>query len=379
MSDFIIVHDKLLEYGGAEVVLSSIVKYRRPQAIICSCINNKKYWEEKYRTKIYTPFLIRFIHTQTQYKLFYPLIAIVCYFSRIALPYKNAFFIVYSSSAGKYFLLPNYNNAILYVNYHAKGLRKGRAHFLLINKFSFLKNLMYMLQNSFIYFEDRMAIRFQRIYAISKDSEESLSHLKIKSQNLSIDVLNCPSFIFNDSLSNHNKKQIPFSRYCVVVSRLYPEKTLECLLEFIYFNFDINIIIIGDGPLMSFFKKKYSDKFLFIGFLDSTLKNEIISKSLALFQPTCQEWSLVTVEANLLGVPVISASANGVREINLLISGKDDFPNLIYQSFDEIVFLLKKIDESRLFIVNNAEHIKLCFSEELFFQRLNIIENSIST
>lgn len=374
MRDFIIIHDKLLEYGGAEVVLASLVKYRKPKAIICSCIRNKKSWEERYQTKIISPILTCFVNSQFLYKLFYPFIVLSCYLSGLALRYENAFFIVYSSSAGKYFVLPNYKNAFLYVNYHAKGLRNGRINFHRLSEFQILRNLLTQTQSLFVYFEDRMADRFKTIYAISSHASQSLRHLKIFSTTKAVGILHCPSIVLRKNRIEFDDKIFPFNDYYVLISRLQPEKNLEGLLDYLYVNTEVKIVIVGDGALIGVLRKKYPIKFFFTGFLEASFKNEIISNAIAVFQPTTQEWSLVTVESNLMGIPVISASSSGLREINSTISGSNDFPNLLYESFFELQLLIGRLEFSRSFLRNNAERINWLFSEKLFHERIRDIE-----
>lgn len=377
MRDYIIIHDKLLEYGGAESVLASLVRYRCPRAIICSCVSDRKYWEDKFQTKIITPFLIRFIKTQWLYKLLYPVVILGSFLSPVALPYKNAFFIVYSSSAGKYIRLPNYKNALLYVNYHAKGLQNGKSYINMLTRFQMLVDLLGSVKNQVLKFENRMAERFHNIYAISIEAAHSLSSLKTLSSALTVKILHCPAIIVEPSSPHSFENNISAGKYFVIVSRLYPEKMLENFLNYLHVNSNITIVIIGDGSLRKDFIKKYSDKFLFLGFLDAAIKNEIIKNCLAVLQPTPQEWSLVTVESNIMGVPVIAANSGGLREINNTISDLDYFPNLLFNSLDELPLLMNKIESSRSFLIRESVRIKLAFSEATFHQRLSEIENSI--
>jgi glycosyltransferase involved in cell wall biosynthesis len=377
MRDYIIIHDKLLEYGGAESVLASLVRYRRPKAIICSCVSDRKYWEDKFQAKIITPFLIGFIKNQRLYKLLYPVVILGCFLSPVALPYKNTFFIVYSSSAGKYIRLPNYKNALLYVNYHAKGLRNGESYFNMLARFQILVDLLGGVKNLVLKFENRMAERFLKIYAISIEAAHSLSSLKTLGPALTVQVLHCPAIIVEPSSPLSFGYNILEGKYFVIVSRLYPEKMLENFLNHLYVNANIKIVVIGDGSLREDFIKKYSDKFLFLGFLDAAVKNEIIKNCLAVLQPTPQEWSLVTVESNIMGVPVIAADSGGLREINNTISDHDYFPNLLFNSFDELPLLMSKLESSRSFLIRESVRIKLAFSEATFHQRLGKIEDSI--
>ena len=374
MKDLIIIHDKLINYGGAEVVLASLVKYRQPKAIICACVSDRETWEKLYGVQILTPILTRFIKKPFAYKILYPYIISVCYLSRLAFTYDDAFYIVYSSSSGKYFRLPKYTNALLYVNYHAKGIRYAENYINNSRVPLVVHRAIQYLRSIFLHLEDKMVFKYNFIRAISIQALSSLpiNIREIKSKN--IGILHCPTSIMSASSIAPITSNVPYAHFYVVISRLTPEKNLKPLLDFLYDNSSINLIIIGDGPLFEAFVRQYPAKFLFTGFVDTSTKNNILSMSLGLIQPTPQEWSLVSIEANILGVPAIVAGSSAMEEINLMICGCTDIPNIIFTNFSELDSAFKKIPNSRSYISNNIERIRNIFSDELFHKNLSKIE-----
>jgi hypothetical protein len=380
MRKYVIIYDKLLEFGGAESVLDSLVKYRKPTAIICSCIDNRSYWERKYKTKILSPLFTQMIKKPFTYKIFYPYIILVVFLSKLTLRFSDSFFIVYSSSAGKYFRIPDYKNAFLYVNYHAKGIRNFSNYINLNTRFKkIILNLkiISLLNSFFLWLENKAAGRFLYIYAISKHSIQSLDKLpKIKIKR-KIGILHCPAKINFNYKSKSGLKKYFFSNYYVIISRLYPEKKIEQFLDFLYSNSSINLIVIGEGSLKEHFFKKYKKKFKFTGFLRDDSKYSILKNCTAVLQPTPQEWSQTIVESNLMGIPVIAARSKGMEEINFSISGDCLKPNLLFDNYTEINNLLLKVKSSRNELLRNLYHAKNIFSEEYFHKKLSAIEEDI--
>jgi hypothetical protein len=369
MSKYIIVHDKLLDYGGAEVVLKSLVRFSSPELIVCSCVSNKKKWEVFFGIPIKSPKLTFFIKTQFLYKLFYPYIILVCSFSRIVSPLKGVFVLVYASSAGKYFRGFNFDKCLLYINYHAKGISNAKSY--ISSQHSLILGLVIsVLKFPFLKIENLSLRKFKYIRTISQPALDSLPNY-IKFSNIyNLGIIHCPALvpIFNRFINY--SEDLP-SEYFVIISRLNPEKSIEPLLNFLEANLDINIVVIGDGALFEYFKGKFLSRFYFLGFLEEKLKAYIISKSIGVIQPTSQEWSLVTIEANLIGVPVISAWSLGLEEINSTISGENFFPNLLFNNYSDISELIIKLPLAASYLKANNNHITHLFSEELFFQRLS--------
>ena len=378
MRKYVIIYDKLLEFGGAESVLDSLVKYRKPTAIICSCVHNRSYWERRYRTKIFSPFLTQMIQRPFTYKMFYPYIILVVFLSKLSLRFSDSFFIVYSSSAGKYFRIPDYKNAFLYINYHAKGIRNLSNYINLntrLKKIIFKSKIISILKSFFLWLENKAAGRFLYIYAISEHAIESLDNLPKKKRK--IGILHCPAKINYNYKRKSNLKKFFFSSYYLIISRLYPEKKIEKFLDFLHLNTSVNLIVIGEGTLKKHFVKKYKKNFRFTGFINDDLKYFILKNCIAVLQPTFQEWSQTTVESNLMGIPVIAARSKGMEEINYSISGDRLKPNLLFDNYTEINNLLLQVKSSRKELLRNLYHAKNIFSEEYFHKKLSIIEEDI--
>jgi glycosyltransferase involved in cell wall biosynthesis len=375
--DLILIHDKLLSFGGAEVVLRSLVSYRKPKVLICSCISDRKYWESYYNVKIETPLLCRFIKNEALFKLMYPYVILVCSLSKLAPGGSRAFTIVYSSSAGKYFRVGNYSTALLYVNFHAKGLKNGFNYLPSGIRKSIVAWLIKILQRVFLRCEDYAVSKFRFIRAISTDAYYSLPSSLLTNKEKNIEVLFCPTVISGISENFNDRTYSNASSYFVIISRLSPEKNIEPLLTFLYKNTDYKIMVVGDGSLRKEFQLNYTDRFVFNGFLREDDKVRLLSNCLALIQPTVQEWSLVTIEANILGIPVIGPRCQGMEEINKVISSRGSEPNLLFEEYSEIPNLVTQLVKSKSLLEQKSAFLRETFSAERFHAKLSDVEGFV--
>ena len=100
MNPIIIAHDKLIEHGGAEVVLKILVDILKPEYVIVTVIKDKIEWEKYLGVKIISPCAFRFIRTDFLFRLTYPAL---CFFSRfIRYNLHNSDLFLYSSTAAKH-------------------------------------------------------------------------------------------------------------------------------------------------------------------------------------------------------------------------------------------------------------------------------------
>jgi glycosyltransferase involved in cell wall biosynthesis len=121
---------------------------------------------------------------------------------------------------------------------------------------------------------------------------------------------------------------------------------------------------------LSFFKSKFT-KINFCGFLSENDKLKIMKSSDIVFVPTAQEWSLVTIEANLVGTPVIAKYSNAIEEINNIISNSKNQPNLMYNNIEEIDHLIPLAYKGRKVLEKNKLSFTKYFSNARFISELS--------
>jgi hypothetical protein len=368
----VIFHDKLTEYGGSEVVLKTLVTKLKPTVIYTACINHNIDWYSIYKTKIIAPKSLLWVNSQKKYRLFYPLICLFVYVFRIKCT-KIDRAIIYSSTAAKYFSIKNIDQVVFYSNFPAKPLVRYDDY---IHKVGLSSDIRLFLFNVLKYFWIKIELsQLKKFSQINVISEQTASEYKtLYGDELpSLNVIHCPADHVSYNLAiNRNKNSLyrekPPIEACII-SRLYPEKTLEPLLEYLQSLNELSVNVIGDGPLLSYFVSKYQS-IKFHGFISTIQKNKMVKSSDVVFVPTSQEWSLVTVESNLVGVPVIAKYSKSIEEINQLISNTNDRPNLMYNNVDEIAKLLLDLSDSNCILSENYKSINSYFSDERFISAL---------
>jgi glycosyltransferase involved in cell wall biosynthesis len=369
ISNLIIYHDKLLEYGGAEVVLESIVDRLKPKKIFTTCLANKSFWENLYKTDIESPWIFSFIKTQKMYRIFYPFLCILSPFFNPKFSFRyNA--LVYSSTSAKFLSTKYAQDIILYSNFPAKPLLSLRDYFT-NSKFKIFIPIISVLLFFWKFLELRALNKFKRIAVISNVTLESYKNLFGSKLVANLEVIHCPvkNSVFNIKKTNFISNQGLLN--CILISRLYPEKNLEPLISFIVRQRNVKLTVVGDGPLYEMLINKYGQQVLFTGFVDETMKFSLLMQSDFLLQPTYQEWSLVTVEANILGVPVISIFSDAIIEINHTVGGNASSPNMTYSIFDDIPILFSKIEHKRNLLKTLDYKYKINFSIDSFVKKLN--------
>lgn len=96
-----------------------------------------------------------------------------------------------------------------------------------------------------------------------------------------------------------------------------PEDAIKAFLLIQKKITDAELMVIGDGPLFSKLKTKYSDisGLKFLGYLDDKSKYETLKKAHFLLIPSIREgWGQVVIQANAMGVPAIGYDVAGLRD-----------------------------------------------------------------
>lgn len=350
---FVIYHDKFLEYGGAEAVLEAFVKYLRPVKIVTSCVANKTFWTAMYGTPIEAPRLLSFIRTQWMYRLLYPLVCLVVHFYRAG-GLENSYLLVYSSSAAKFFSVGRAKKTVFYSNFPAKPLLKLADYFGLRHLNWIKTPLLKLLHPGLCAWRsiERAALnKYSAITVISASAQAAYEGLFGVASLPPIRVLHCP---VKDSIFSFADESLRLPDLGVAVaadgavvsgvilSRLYPEKHLEEAISYVDALPSVVLTVLGGGPLLNSFTEKYR-RVHFTGYVDEIEKFRHLASADFLLVPTRQEWSLVTIEANILGIPVVCVESDAIREINSAVSGNPHFPNLIYRDVSAISSMLREL------------------------------------
>jgi len=370
----IVIADKLQDMGGGEIVLAQICKALNPDFVFTSTVNTKHDWKTILGVdNIVTPFWGRFIQNRFIWFLFYPLTCFLM--SRIHIISKDSIF-VYSSSISKFARVISDKRVVLYSNYPARGIFFPAEFF----KSKPILFLVKPLAKLFSIFEEKNLKKYENIYVISNACSDAYKSV------ISVDttVINCPidesfyNYYEQSGKVNYSERLLKFERpVFVMASRLVDWKNVEYVLE--YFNaqdkYELNII--GGGPLFHVYKNKYTNNCNFLGYLSADEKIKTMDASCGLVFPSVQEWSLVTIEANSLGLPVLGIKCGATKETQILYSENNsvstcvtfDEPNVQELSYAMEQFINIKWDSG---IIQKHSTI---FSPEIFREKIVHIMN----
>ena len=307
----IVVTDKLQDIGGAEIVLAQICESVKPEFVFTSTISNKHDWKKILGVNnIISPSWGILVRNRHVWFMLYPVICFLM--SRVSL-YSDESIFVYSSSASKHVNSHSKQKVVLYSNYPARGIFFPREFF----KSSLILYFVYPLLVLFRSFEARCIKGYKKIYVISEVCREAYK----KAVGVDSVVLNCP--INNDYYSffeSSNHRPYPLGGTVndkltfVLVSRLVDWKNLDYVFNYFESQNKFKLLVVGDGPLMELYRKQHNKNCTFLGFLSSNEKMRVLTDSCGLVFPSVQEWSLVAIEANALGLPVIGVRCGGTVE-----------------------------------------------------------------
>jgi glycosyltransferase involved in cell wall biosynthesis len=314
----IVVADKLQDMGGGEIVLSQICEALKPEMVITTSANDKYDWCKFLGgVEILTPFWGRFVTNRYVWFLFYP---IICLLMRKVSVYSDKGVFVYSSSASKFIKAESRKKVILYSNFPARGVFFPGDFFKSRMVRFFIQPLIAVWRD----YEIGCVKRYKDIYVISQACRKEYKKL----MNVESTVLNCPtdnrfSEIEIDNTNHiklYNNPDKNYSHTFVLVSRLVDWKGLDYVFEYFESQSIFNLKIIGDGALFTYYRKKFNKNCSFLGYLETSEKISVMRSSYALIFPSIQEWSLVTIEASSLGVPVLGVKCAATIETQVLFS-----------------------------------------------------------
>ena len=371
----VVIADKLQDMGGGEIVLAQICKALKPDFVFTSTVNKKHDWKEILGVdNIITPFWGRFVQNRLIWFLFYPLACFLM--SRIHISSKESI-LVYSSSISKFSQVTSDKRVVLYSNYPARGVFFPAEFF----KSKLVLFFVSPLAKIFSIFEEKHIKKYQNIYVIS----DACSDAYKRAVDVNTTVINCPidesfyDYYERSGKIYYSERLLSFEKpVFVLASRLVDWKGLEYVLE--YFNGQGKYVlnIIGGGPLFEVYKNKYKNNCNFLGYLRAEEKIKVMDASCGLVFPSVQEWSLVTIEANSLGLPVLGVKCGATIETQVLHSqGKEFFTCVTFD--DPTVNDLSNAMEDFIKIKWDSAVIhkhSIRFNPEMFRAKINKIMTS---
>lgn len=391
-----IIHDFLVQYGGAERVLEVLCEMY-PEAPIYTLLYDKEKMRGKFADKVvFTSFLQKFPKfLRKRYRYLLPLMPT----APETFDLREFDLVISSSGAWSKGIVTRLNTLhVAYVHspmrfawdYNEKYLRENRkekAAFLVRPILNYLRlwdkaaadRPDYLIANS-KYTQARIkkyygrestviyppAINFQ--FPISPAESGSRqggdnfeSNLNFQNSNLEIE-----SSAAADKIQN--------SKFFLVVSRLSAYKKIDVVIE-AFNKLELPLIIIGEGPQEKYLRKNANKNISFLGWQSDEKIREYYANARAFIFPGVDDFGMAPVEAMSFGTPVLAIRKGGAKEIVIEGQTGEFFdaatPEVIADGIRRLIENEKNYDKN--VIINRARE----FSKERFVREFREYINKI--
>lgn len=116
-----------------------------------------------------------------------------------------------------------------------------------------------------------------------------------------------------DSTGSFAKAQDDSAKYFLVISRLSAYKRIDLVVE-AFNKLGLPLVVIGEGEQMKYLRKIAKDNIRFLGWQTDKTKQKYFQNAQAFIFPTEDDFGIAPVEAMLAGVPVIALRKSGALE-----------------------------------------------------------------
>jgi len=348
-----LVHDYLVQYGGAERVLEAFTEIF-PKAPVFTMVYDKKLMNGAFSDrKIKTSFLQKIPFIGSHHRLFPILMPIA-----IEQFDLSEFDIVLSDSnsyAKGAITMPK----TLHITYCHTPMRYAwdDCHkYLREFKYSKITKKVVPFAMNYIRLWDKISADRPDIYIAN--SEFVSGRIK-KYYNKQAFVINPPvntkKFYISENIEN----------YYLMIGRALPYKRFDIVIE-AFNKLGLPLKIIGKGPEMEKLKKNAKENIKFLGYLDDEKISHYYSKCKAFLFPPEEDFGITPLEAMASGRPVIAFRGGGATESVIENETGIFFDKQIPESIIEIV---KSFDSKKFNSQQIRQHAKK-FDKEIFKEKI---------
>jgi glycosyltransferase involved in cell wall biosynthesis len=314
-----LIQDQLLIKGGSERIFQYMVEEFPEADIYTSAYNPLTTWPEFKKYTIRTTWTNYFIRNHDHFKNFYPLLTFVFQYLDL-----SGYQVILSSSATVAKYISRFNGThICYCYFPTRAIWNTDAYFSASRKsikVAFFRALLPLLKRHDI----AAAKRVDKFIAIS----EYTSHAIAQFYDRKSEILCCPIDFDHFRQGNTEEK----GNHYLIVSRLEHWKRVDYAID-AFNSLGLPLRIVGAGAEGSTMKRMAGDNIEFLGNIDDVeLVKEYGRAKAVIFTPE-MEYSLVPLEANAAGTPVIAYGKGGIAEIMHPFSRnahEGEFPTAIF-------------------------------------------------
>jgi len=361
-----LVHEYLVQYGGAEKTLEALREIF-PKAPIYTLLYNPKKMNGKFSdAEIRTSFLQKIPFAKSRHRIIFPVLMPTA-IEQFDLSYYDLV-ISDSSSFAKGIITKPHTKHICYCHTPTRFAWDGCQRYIK-EEFSypnFLKKIVPFGINYVRVWDEAASRRVDKFIANSKftasrikkyyNRDAEVIYPPIDVKEIQKNIANKPS-LSNDA-AKHQQEQ-----YFLIISRLMANKNLELTVKVFNKN-KLPLKIAGAGPLYKRLKKTAKPNIEILGFVSDEKKIDLLAGCAAFIFPMEEDLGITQIEAMAAGKPIIALRAGSALET--IIKGKTGlfFNSAVPEPFEKAIkrFLLNKSKFDSNFIQQYA----LKFDKEVF-------------
>ena len=302
-----IVHDFLVQYGGAERVLEVLAEMF-PEAPIYTLLCTKKMRNRFKNRDIQTSYLEKFPKfLKKRYQWLLPFFMV----APETFDLRDFDLVISGAGAWSKGVITRLNT--VHISYLHSPMR-----FAWETKHGYVRGFFSRILMSYVRMWDKLAS--QRPDYLIANSFYTQSRIQ-KYYRRNSTVIYPPvydenkDFNFEFPISNfESNSNFQNSKYFLVVSRLSPYKKVDVAVE-AFNKLGLPLVVVGEGKQKKYLEEIAKDNVKIVGFVDDKKLMEYYSGARALIFPTDDDFGMVMVEAMGHGAPVIAYRKGGAREI----------------------------------------------------------------
>ncbi len=296
-----LIHDWLIQEGGAEKVLKAIYQIY-PGDIYTLFLKNMRLLDQFSPERVYASWLNKLPKSHVYYRQLLPFFPLLMKSLNLA---KYDVIISSSHCMAKNIVKQPYQTHICYCHTPARYLWDLNEVYQ--SQMTPLSSSMLRLFTPYLQREDRKGSENVDIFIANshfvKDRIERYYQKAAKVIYPPVDVN-----FFTPSLS-------PKEKYYVTCSRLIAYKNIDLLVETFSLHPDKKLLIIGEGPERQKLESKAGRNISFLGWIPLLQLKALLQQATAFIYGAIEDFGIIMVEAIACGCPVIALGKGGAREI----------------------------------------------------------------
>jgi len=307
-----LVHDFLIQYGGAERVLEVMCEMF-PDAPIYTLLHDPEKMRGKFKNKkIHTSFLQRFPRfLRKRYHWLLPFFPV----APETFDLREYDLIISSSGAWSKGIVTKLNTVhIAYIHSPMRFVWDYSEKYLAEDRKEKLKFLVRPFLTYLRIWDKSASDRPDYLIANSKYTQARIEKYYRRESKVIYPPVEIKSEIRNPKSETNSKFKIQNSKFFLIVSRLSTYKKIDCVIE-AFNKLELPLVIIGEGRDGKRLKAMANENIKFLGWLSDEKISEYYANARAFIFSAVDDFGIAPAEAMMHGVPVLAIRKGGAKEI----------------------------------------------------------------